>query len=173
MTKASRTRARAIPAAQTREEVEELIAYIGTAQRTLTRIEADLGDAVAKAKEIAERSALPLKTAILEAQAKVQGYCEAHRLELTQNGKTKTAPFTTGEVKWRLRPPSVKVRGADAVIAFLKDRMGGRFLRTKVEIDKEALQADADTARTIPGITIGSEGEDFVIEPFEAQLAVA
>ncbi|MDB5432393.1 MAG: gam [Caulobacter sp.] len=170
MSKTTKAKSKAAPAAQSREEVDYLIGFIGNASRKLTRLEADLGDEVAAAKERAESLALPLKAEILDAQARVQGWCEANRAEITSNGRTKTAGFTSGEVKWRLRPMSVKVRSVDAVIALLKDRFQGRFLRTKVEVDKEALLADVETARTIPGVMVGSEGEDFVIEPFEAEL---
>ena len=77
--------------------------------------------------------------------------------------------FATGEVKWRLRPPSISVRGADAVIATLRKLGLGRFLREKVEIDKEALLKEPDVARQVGGVSL-SQKEDFVIVPAETQL---
>ena len=41
-------------------------------------------------------------------QAGVQTWCEANREQIC--GKGKTANLITGEVSWRQRPPSVRVR---------------------------------------------------------------
>jgi|GEM_PF-1800630 len=38
---------------------------------------------------------------------------------------------------------------------------------------KEAMLADPEKARMIAGISIGSEGEDFIAEPFEAEISAA
>jgi phage host-nuclease inhibitor protein Gam len=163
----------ATPAAQSRQEAEAAVERIGANQRELTRIEADLNDEVSRLKAAAEERAKPLQDAIAADRGLVQLFCEANRGELTNAGKTKTVIFATGEVRWRARPPSVSIRGVAAVIALLKSNFGGRFVRTKEEIDKEAMLADPDTARQVPGVKIGSEGEDFVIEPFEVQLGGA
>jgi len=102
-------------------------------------------------------------------QAGVQVYCEAHRAELTGAGKVKTANLVTGEVQWRQRPPSISIRGADAVLQTL-ERMGlGRFIRTKQEPNKEAMLNEPDAVRGIAGISIVTGVEDFVITPFEAK----
>ena len=76
-------------------------------------------------------------------------------------------------MKWRFRPPKVAIRGTDAVLEQIKrgGKRFGAFLRTKEEINKDAMQADPEVAREIRGVTIKSEGEDFVIEP--AELAEA
>lgn len=168
---ALRTKTKASPAAQSRDEVEALIAEVGDLQRELTRHDADLGDRAARLKAEAEKAAEPLKLRLLEASALIQGWCEANRADLTQGGKTKTAAFPTGEIKWRLRPPAVTVRNAATVIVWLKEKLEGRFVRTKEEVDKEALLADPEAAAVVPGVRIGSAGEDFVIEPFTAELA--
>ena len=172
MTTKTKIKARALPAAQTRQQAEAAIARIGVHQRELKRIEADLGDQVARCKADAEACAEPLKAQIASDQAMVQGWCEANRAEITAGGKVKFAVLNTGEVKWRLRPPRVSIRSVESVIAYLQDRMQGRFLRSKVEVDKDAILADPITAALIPGVSIGSEGEDFVIEPFDAGLTM-
>ncbi|HVY34853.1 MAG TPA: host-nuclease inhibitor Gam family protein [Caulobacteraceae bacterium] len=170
MTKA---KTKAAPAAQTRDEAESLVARIGEIQRELTRRDADLGDGVAKLKEAAERAAAPLKTELAQAQARVQGFCEANRAALTHGERTKTVQLATGKVSWRLRPPAVSVRGVEAIVSYLHSQGLVQFLRTKFEIDKEAMLKAPLQACLVPGVTIGSEGEDFVIEPFEAELVEA
>lgn len=163
----------AVPAAQTREEAEAAVHRLGELRRQLTRAETELNDRVAELKLAAETAAKPLQEEVARLSAQVQGFCEANRTELTNGGRTKTVLFATGEVKWRARPPSVSVRGVEAVIACLKASFGGRFVRTKEEIDKEAMLADRETAAKVPGVKIGSEGEDFVIEPLNVELAAA
>lgn len=118
-------------------------------------------------KRTYEEAAKPFadeRTALVEG---VRVYCEAHRTELTREGKTKTAQFTTGSVSWRLRPPSVKLpRDVAALIAAIKDRCLPQFLRLTEDVSREAMLAEPDTARGLPGVRISSEGEDFAIEPF-------
>ncbi len=63
------------------------------------------------------------------------------------------------------------LRGVDAIIEHLKGKRSLRgFLRVKYEVDKEAMAAKAAAAAKVPGVTIASAGEDFIIEPFEAEL---
>ena len=95
---------------QTRDEVAEAIAAIGRAQRERARIEADMGDEIARVKQRHEALAEPHRLAIESLHAGVQMWCEAHRAELTDGGKTKTALFSSGEVRWRLPPPSVALQ---------------------------------------------------------------
>jgi len=167
-----KTKTTAAPAAQSREEVEQLIDQIGVNQRELQRLEADLGDETARLKACAETKALPLKQAIIDAQDRVARFCEANRDGLTRAGKTKTVEFTTGKVSWRHRPPSVTLRKVETILAFLKAAKGGKgFIRVKEEVNKEALLAAPQFAATVPGVTIGSAGEDFIIEPFGGELA--
>lgn len=103
----------------------------------------------------------------------MQGYCEAHRDELTDGGRVKTASLITGEVQWRQRPPSVSVRGAESVIETLK-RLGlSRFVRTKEEVNKEAILNEPDNVRGVAGLNIVTGVEDFVITPFEQEVVPA
>ena len=78
--------------------------------------------------------------------------------------------FTTGEVQWRNRPPSVSIRGADNVIELLR-RLGlERFIRVKEEINKDAILNEKEAVKNIPGISIKSDIEDFSIIPFEQDV---
>lgn len=85
-----------------------------------------------------------------ELQSGIQTWCEAHRDELTGNGKVKFANLTTGEVQWRNRPPSVSIRGADNVIELLR-RLGlERFIRVKEEINKDAILNEKEAVKIFP-----------------------
>jgi len=149
------------------------IKALGDLQRDFARVTADMNDQIGAITKRFQPKLEDLTGRIETLQKGVQTYCEAHRDELTNAGKVKTANFVTGEVQWRQRPPSVSVRGVDAVIETLK-RLGlTKFLRTKEEINKEAILNEPDQARGVAGITIVTGVEDFVITPFEANPEAA
>lgn len=154
---------------QTREAVVSAIGEIGRRQRERARIEADMNDAIAKIRERFELDAEPHSQAIGALREGVQIWCEANRDSLTQGGKTKTAAFASGEVRWRVTPPKVIIKGVEAVMDALRRAGLANFLREKVEISKEAILADPDGVAAIPGIRI-EQIEEFVVEPFEQAL---
>lgn len=158
--------------AQSKADVESGIRKIGRAQRAMQHIEAEMNDELAKIKERHEKQAEPHRLEIDRLQKGVQAWCESNRAQLTNNEKVKTAGFNTGNVSWRVRPPSCGIRGAEAVIDALK-RLGlGRFIRSKEEINKEAILNEPDAVKGVAGITI-NQGEDFNIEPFGDELEAA
>ncbi|HHF5724309.1 host-nuclease inhibitor Gam family protein [Haemophilus influenzae] len=155
---------------QTRDEVETAIKEIGDLNRELERLAIEQNDKLAA---ITEEYA-PLMNAVKEKlspkQDAVQAWCESRRDELTQNGKTKTGSFNTGEVQWRQRPPSVGIRGAESVLESLRTLGLVRFIRTKEEVNKEAMLNEPELAATVAGVTIKTGLEDFVITPFEQDI---
>lgn len=169
--KTTRLKAEAVAhfVAQSREDVNNAIAEIGRCQRERARIEAEMNDKLAAVRAEHEAAAKPHADRIVDLQRGVQLWCEANRDELTKGGKVKTARMASGEVSWRMRPPSVTVRGADAVLKTLKALGLGSFIRTKEELDKEAILAAPGDVAGVRGISI-SQREDFVIKPDETQL---
>ncbi|MFV2030621.1 host-nuclease inhibitor Gam family protein [Neisseria sp. S1] len=173
MAKTNRIKQKSIEAAQDKSEVTAFIRRIGDLQRDLKRLETEAGDKKAEIEEKYAELAAPLCAEITNLTERVAAYCEAHKDELTDGGKTKTVDFTTGLIKWRIRPPSVKVTGVAAVLAWLKDKAAyAEFVRTKQEIDKDAIlnQKERFADGQVPGIKIVSGVEDFVIEPTEQEL---
>ena len=146
-----------------------LIADLGAMQRELARIEADMNDELAAVKERHEARALGIRQQIESHSGGLQTWCEAHRGELLK-GEAKTALFPAGEVQWRVRPPSVRITGSEAVMDALRRRGLERYLRVKEEINKEAILNEPEAVAKVPGIRI-EQAEDFVIKPFEAELA--
>ncbi|EIV2911600.1 TPA: host-nuclease inhibitor Gam family protein [Serratia marcescens] len=167
-----RLKAAAVPyAAQTKTEVIDGIKSLGDLQRQLTRIETEMNDQIAAVTQYHAPEIERLKAEISGLQQGIQTWCEANRTELTQDGKTKTVNLTTGEVIWRNRPPSCTIRGAEAVIAALKRLKLTRFIRSKEEINKDAILNEQAAVKDIPGITINRNLEDFTIVPFEQEIA--
>ena len=129
---------------QTRDQAAAAIAEIGTINRELARITADMNDELAAIKERYEQAADPLRQKSEALTNGVQTWAEANRDTLTQQGKVKTAALTTGEILWRMRPPSVRVTGAEAVLDALR-RLGlKRFIREKEEVNKDAILNEVD-----------------------------
>lgn len=163
--------AESVAVPQTREEAEAMLARLGHLQRDVKLIGAALEESVAGEKQAAEARARPLS---LEAEALTRGlqlWAEANRVSLTENGRTKTVRLATGEIAWRARPPSVKIKDQPGVIERLVQLGLARFLRTKQEINREAMLAEPSAAGAVPGVTISSEGEEFVLTPTSVELA--
>lgn len=171
MAKKSKTLGANLPVPQSREEATAAVRRIGDLNREVARIDLALSDAVAGLKEQAEAQAMPLQA---EAKALTEGlklWAEAHREELT-GGKVKYADLGTGKVSWRMRPAKVSLRGKlEEIVERLKSLGLQRFIRTTEEVNREAMLADRDAARGVQGVTIASEGEDFIVEPFEAAVS--
>lgn len=172
MTKAkSKTLGANLPVPQSREEAAATVVAIGEINRGIARLEADMNDELASIKEAYEVKALPLRDAATEKTEGLKIWAEANRTSLTGGDKTKTVDLGTGVLRWRSRPPAVRISKVQDVLDRLKTLGLGRFLREKVEIDKEAMLKEPEVARTVAGVSIGSAGEDFIVEPYEAELS--
>lgn len=158
------------PVPQSAIEADSFIVELGRRQRDRAIIEVQMNESLALIKHQCEAEAKPHSDRISALLKGLSVWAEANRDALTRQGKVKFHRFAAGEISWRTRPPKVGVRGMEVVIAAVK-RLGlVRFLRIKEELNKEAMLAEADLARTIAGVTIASSGEDFVVKPFETEL---
>lgn len=158
-----------IAAPQNAGECNALIYRIGLAQRHRQRIETAMNEELAAVRARHEAEAAVWTDELKVLCKRVQSYCEAHRVELTDGGKRKFFRFGSGEIQWRNRPPSVSVRAVEAVIESLKKLGLGRFVRVREEIDKEAVLKEPDVAQQVKGLTIGA-AEDFVVKPWDTEL---
>jgi phage host-nuclease inhibitor protein Gam len=174
MAKAATTRlkmnAATFPVPQSADDANDFVAKLGTAQRERILIETAMNDKMAAVKARHEADAKPFKDEIEALTRGLHTYAEGHRDALTNNGKVKFHRFAAGEIAWRARPPKVTLRGMDTVVEALK-RLGlSRFLRVKEEVNKEAMLAEPEIARTVAGVSIGSAGEEFIVKPFATEL---
>lgn len=168
MKKTTRIKASAqLEVPQSRDEAALYIRQIGDSQRQFLRIQAEMNDAIAHITATYQPT-LDAHTGQLKLlQEGLQSWCEANRAELTNGGKVKTASLVTGEVQWRQRPPSVRISKSEVVLETLA-RLGlSRFIRTKEEVNKDAILDEPDAIKGVAGITVVTGVEDFVITPFE------
>lgn len=168
MAKKAKTLGVNLPVPQSTEEATSAIADIGALNREIGRLNADANDAISEINKALADKVLPLQERVTALTEGLSVWAEANRTALTGGGKTKTVNLVTGLLSWRLKPAKVTPRKVEEVIAAIKRMgLGKKFLRVKEEIDKEAMLKEREKARTIPGITIGSDGEEFIVEPFE------
>lgn len=175
--KKSKTAAANLRVPQSPEEAAAFVGFIGAKAREVARIETAMNDEIAAAKEAAAKLSTPLNAEIAALTEGLRVYCDANRERLTDGGKVKFHEFWSGKVEWRHRPPSVRMSPgikAEDVIAWCEAQedhpeYAERFVRVKKELDKDALRA-SPMADDIPGVIIGSAGEDFTVAPFETTI---
>ena len=156
-----------LPVPQDDAAAREAIRELGQRQREVVRIQARMNDRIAAEKDRAAEAAAPHQTRITALTEGLRVWAEANRERLT-GGRGKTVRLATGVISWRFRPAKVTLRAIDQVIEAIKIAgLGRHFLRVKEEVNKEALLADRETAAGLPGVSIGSDGEDFIVEPDE------
>lgn len=158
---------------QSKDEAESWIQQVGEHRREVVRIETAMNDEIAAIKARYEQDAKPYREDIESLIVGLQAWAVANRDDLTGGGKRQSAELATGIISWRLLPPRVTIRKVETVIEALKKLGLTRFLRTREEINKEAMLDDQEAARLVPGVTIGSAGENFNVEPFETELEAA
>ena len=152
---------------QSQDEVAAAIRQVGDTSRDLARETADMNDRIAEITQGHQPKIDALKERLQSLQDGIQVWCEANRDRLTNGGKVKTANLVTGNVMWRQRPPSVRIRGEENVLDMLRKLHLNRFIRAKEEVNKEAILSEPKAVSGISGITVVTGMEDFVIEPFE------
>ncbi len=172
----SKTTAANVSVPQSREEAAAAVARIGELNREFGRIAAYMNDKMAAIKADHEARSAPLAVEAARLTDGVKIWAEANRSEITNQRMTKTVDLATGTISWRFAPPKVTgiPRGKEDLAALIETirAMGfRRFIRTEEKISREAMLADPEKAKTIPGIKIGTAGEDFIVEPFEVELS--
>ncbi len=167
-TTSTRRKSKSVPQAiQSRQEAVAAIARIGVVSRLVAQIVGDADNQVAEIAKKRDADTVELKAELKRLEDGVTVYCEANRRFLTNDDRVKFHEFGTGRVSWRARPPKVAIKGVEVVIAACRSLNLDRFIRVKEEINKEAMLAEPAIARSIQGVTIQSEGEDFLIEVTE------
>ena len=150
---------------QSKTDCASDIKALGDLTRQFERSRGEMNDGIAHIAKSYQPVLEALETQMKALQTGIQTWCEANRASLC-DGPLKTANLVTGEVSWRQRPPSVSSRGAETVIETLQRMHLGRFVRTKEEVNKEAILNEPDAVRGIAGISVVTGVEDFSITPF-------
>lgn len=157
---------------QSRDECAAQIRKLGDVQRQVERQAAAMNDEIAKVTQLHQPELTRLNEQANALIAAITIWCEANRKALTDEDKVKTVNLVTGEVAWKKNPPSVTVRGVEAVLEALKRLRLKQFIRTKEEVNKEAILADEKKRwRNVTGISVNTDAETFTITPFEQEAS--
>ncbi|EIJ33343.1 host-nuclease inhibitor Gam family protein [Thiothrix nivea] len=166
----ARTKTVAVAAATSLEEAEKKIQRLGEVQREISRLEHDMNDELNPIKEKYENQAKPFKDELNALQTAIQMWAETNKPDLL-TGKAKTVKCATGDFGWRTSTPSVRITGVAVVLERLKQLALLQFIRTKEEINKEAILANPKEIEHVKGITI-AQSESFWIKPFGSEIEV-
>ncbi|MBU1034873.1 host-nuclease inhibitor Gam family protein [Patescibacteria group bacterium] len=156
------------PIPQTIEEAADMLAKLGETQREAEGIAGRTDIEVARIRQSGGELIGPLQASMQGMFNALRAFAEARRQELTNGGKTKLIKLPTGEMKWRTTPPKVEIEDEAALLKAIEGTDHyAQFACNKTFIDKDALKKDAETAATLPGVTI-TQGEDFRVKPESA-----
>jgi phage host-nuclease inhibitor protein Gam len=161
-----------VPVPQTIEEADAFVAAIGDAQRRLAMIQTQASERAAEIKAAAEAEAAPFSATIETLTAGLATWAAANRKALTQDGATKTVKLAAGEIGWRIKPPSIQLSDIPGTVSvLLADPALHRFVRTKHEVDREALLREQGVAAGLHGVRVRSGVEEFFAAPAQMELA--
>ncbi len=161
-----------VPAPQDLNEAADFVRRIGEAERAIELANNEMN---AKLEEVKQPFVEQVDQHQQQLALLVEGlyaYAQGNRTVLTNDGKKKTVTLPTGTFSWRMTPKAVSIKGKDALIAKLKDLKLDRFIRTKEEVDKEAMLKEEEVAAAVDGVTI-EQREEFVVKPSETKAEVA
>ena len=156
-----------------RNELNEKLAELGRVNRVRDKIVIEMNEAIERIKQRYSEEVKVHDERIKSIAGGIESYCEVHREELTDGGKTKTVVLPAGEISWRKCPPSVRLTKPEVIIELLKKKGLSRFIRIKEEISKDLILADTAAVVGIKGISIVSEKEELTIQPNEETLESA
>ena len=95
-------------------------------------------------------------------------WCAAHGSEICDGRKT--AKFPAGVVRWKRRPPRIKVWDETSAMRALRKEGMESFLRSCTYVFCGEILRDRDTALDLRGVEVGRVGEGFLGCPFGAPL---
>ena len=176
MAKRTKTKASNVVVPQSRDDATRAVARVGVLQRELELIETDMNDQLGRIKERAELLAAPAKAEIDDLKTGLRVWSDANRDALTEGGKRKHADLGTGLVRWVQTRAAVRgvPREAEKLAATIKTLIAAglqRFVRTKHEVDREAILREPEALKGVAGLSVAAEGEDFVVEPYAETLS--
>lgn len=149
------------------------IRKIARIQNEIDSIAQDYAEKILALQEEAKMKISPLKKNVDSIFTGIYAYCSANRPALLDKGR-KTIDLPSGTICWRYNPPSVLFKHglkiAD-VIAILKKKRLGKFVRVKHEINKEAILLNPDAVAKIPEIRIVQE-ETFNVKPNDLKTEI-
>lgn len=172
MAKRKNARRRIIPIPNNLDEATEFVRAMGAEKRAMEHRDAELTASMDRLKAEAAAQIGQHEARLSELFEGVFVFAQGRRDALTETGKRKTVEVPSGKFGWRLPPPSVSVKSAKALIERLKNLGLTRFIRTKEDVNKEAMLAEPEVAQSVEGVKIRQE-EEFFVKPDEVKVELS
>lgn len=166
---AKRIKAAALPVPESMEGADRLLGEIGELQRRLDLIDTALSEEIAHAKARAAEEATPLAAELKMKFEALLVWATSTKDEWLEDGR-KSRAFGQGVLGWRWGMPTVKVaRGQEDAVVETLGRLGmGDLIRTRQEVDKDAVLKDPARVAGVAGITV-EQVETFFAKPLAVQ----
>lgn len=171
MAKKGRVKRPVIPVPKSLDEAAEFLRQIGEEQRATDAVQSALNAKVDELKTKAMADTMPHQEKISELVEGLFAFAEANRNELTDKGKRKTVEVPTGIFGWRITPPAISLHNIKLILENLKLLKLDRFIRTKEEVNKEAMLIEQEVAKTVKGVSV-SQHEEFIVKPAELEVEI-
>lgn len=168
-----------------RTDLVQAIQLLGEIKRERDRIKNKIEDQISKLQLDLQKEILPFDLRIQHIASGVKYFVDHHKTELFPNPEYKTCKLTTGVLKLRKVPASVKTRGnakfLEKILSengileklnTLVSKLGGLYIRLKLELDKERILADPLKAEQKIGIELNEESERLYITPSETEIEI-
>lgn len=152
---------------QNEDEATASLAEIGRLEREIETKELIAKEKIAAVVQKADAEVRPLADELQIRRENLSTFAQAHRKELTADGKKKTIAWSSGKIGWEWTRPSLQLeKGVSSkdLLATLKALQLGQFVRTKEEPNRVAMLDNKAVALTVPGVKI-IQREYFTIAP--------
>jgi phage host-nuclease inhibitor protein Gam len=147
---------------QNLEQADRAVGQIGTHQAVIDQLEARAAEEIAAIRERLRKESEASRKARNTLMTSVFAFASANKALLTRDSKT--IVLTNGSISWRWTPPAVSVEDDEAMIATLRRRGLGEFVRVKEELDRASLLASREELPRIAGLSF-TQREEFVVKP--------
>lgn len=156
-------------APRTREEMERLVGDICALKIEERELKAQMDAEIKSIKDNYQAQLAGLTESLAQKMPRALAWAEANAEDF---GKLRSVEMLHGTIGWRLNTPSLKTRPGwtwDRVLEVVKNlpRLAG-YIRTKEEINKQALLADREQLGTEGLTAIGLrvvQDEEFFVDP--------
>ncbi|EMO69899.1 host-nuclease inhibitor Gam family protein [Leptospira santarosai] len=170
---------------ESRADLTQAVALLGEIKRERDRIKSSTDDQISQLQTDFQTTIAPLDLKIQHIVSGIKLYVDKNKEELFPDPDYKTCKFSTGELKLRKIPASVKTRATtkffERILSengllekfnSLVSKFSGVYLRVKLELNKEQILAEPLNATKKIGVELNEESERLYITPSEIDAEI-
>ncbi|AVV50273.1 host-nuclease inhibitor Gam family protein [Leptospira santarosai] len=168
-----------------RTDITQAIKQLGEIKRERDGVKNKVDDQISKILSDLQNEISPLDLKIQYIVSGIRFYVDRHPEEFFPDPEYKTCKLTTGTLKFRKVPYSVKTKGSvkfyekiltqnDLLEKFnrIVSKLNGVYLRVRLELNKERILSEPTKAIQKIGIQLNEESERLYIVPSETELEI-